>query len=61
MSLQDYAAMLRSFQLPEFVVSGVTSFMAAAAAGEYSAVSKDVERLAGRPATPLKDYLRATV
>ena len=61
MSLADYGGILRSFQLPEFVVSGVTSFMAALAAGEYSGVSGDVERLAGRKGTPLRDYLRATL
>jgi NAD(P)H dehydrogenase (quinone) len=61
MPLTAYAGMLRSFQLPEFVVAGVTSFLAALAAGEYAAVSGDVERLAGRPATPLLAYLKATL
>jgi NAD(P)H dehydrogenase (quinone) len=61
MPLEAYAAMLRSFGLPEFVVTGVTSFMAALAAGEYASVSGDVERLAGRPATPLAAYLRGAL
>ncbi|ANB16133.1 SDR family oxidoreductase [Dokdonella koreensis] len=55
--LADFADGLRAAGLPEFVVTGVTSFHAALAAGEYAAVSDDVARLAGRPATPLADYL----
>jgi NAD(P)H dehydrogenase (quinone) len=61
MPLEAYAGMLRSFHLPEFVVSGVTSFMAALANGEYAQPSGDVARLAGRPATSLKTYLKAAL
>lgn len=53
----DLAAHLRSAGLPEFVVTGVTSFYAALGAGEYAAVSKDVERLTGRPGTAIDAYL----
>ncbi len=55
--LADFAQGLRAAGLPEFVVSGVTSFRAALAAGEYAAVSDDVTRLTGRPAQPLRSYL----
>jgi NAD(P)H dehydrogenase (quinone) len=61
MPLDAYAGMLRTFGLPEPVVAGVTSFLAASAAGEYAGVSGDVARLAGRPATPLEAYLKATL
>ncbi|HUD43718.1 MAG TPA: NAD(P)H-binding protein [Dokdonella sp.] len=55
--LADFAQGLRAAGLPEFVVTGVTSFQAALAAGEYAAVSDDVARLTGRPAQPLRTYL----
>jgi NAD(P)H dehydrogenase (quinone) len=55
--LADFAQGLRAAGLPEFVVTGVTSFHAALAAGEYAEVSGDVERLTGRPAQPLRTYL----
>lgn len=55
--LADFAQGLRAAGLPEFVVSGVTSFQAALAAGEYAAVSDDVARLTGVPAQPLRTYL----
>ncbi len=59
--LADFAARLRSAGLPEFVVTGVTSFYAALAAGEYAAVSNDVQQLSGRPGTPLREYLETFV
>ena len=49
----------RSMGLPEWVATGVGSFYAALGAGEYAATSQDVERLAGRPSTSARDYLRA--
>lgn len=55
--LADFAQGLRAAGLPEFVVTGVTSFHAALAAGEYAQVSDDVARLSGRPAQPLRTYL----
>ncbi|WP_440225185.1 SDR family oxidoreductase [Dokdonella sp. MW10] len=57
--LEAFATHLAEAGLPPFVVSGVTSFYAALAAGEYAEVSGDVERLTGRPGTPLAAYLRA--
>ncbi len=57
--LEAFAAHLAEAGLPPFVVSGVTSFYAALAAGEYAEVSGDVERLTGRPGTPLRAYLQA--
>lgn len=49
----------RAMGLPDFVATGVASFYAALGAGEYAATSRDVERLAGRPSTSARDYLRA--
>ncbi|MFT0859256.1 SDR family oxidoreductase [Ancylobacter sp. G4_0304] len=45
--------------LPDWVASGVASFYAALGAGEYAQTSGDVERLAGRPSTPARAYLKA--
>lgn len=59
--LEVFAGHLRSAGLPEFVVTGVTSFYAALGAGEYAAVSKDVERLAGHPGTTIGAYLERFV
>lgn len=57
LALPDLAAFFRSIGLPDFVVDGVTSFFAAAAAGEYANATKDVETLAGRPAQSMRDYV----
>lgn len=58
MSLDQLAAFFRSLGLPPFVVDGVTSFFAAAAAGEYAQASGDVETLTGRPAQSMRDYVK---
>lgn len=58
LSLTDLGGFFASIGLPPFVVEGLVSFYAAAAAGEYSAVSNDVQKLTGRPAQSLRDYLR---
>jgi len=58
LSLPDLSAFLGSVGLPPFVVAGVTSFFAAAAAGEYAAPSKDIEKLTGRAAQSMNDYLK---
>lgn len=55
--LESFEKMFRSMGLPEFVVEGVTSFYGAAAAGEYSRVSGDIEAITGRAATPLRSYI----
>ncbi|MBS7544686.1 SDR family oxidoreductase [Ancylobacter oerskovii] len=49
----------RAMGLPEWVATGVASFYAALGAGEYAATSGDVERLAGRPSTSARAYLKA--
>lgn len=56
--LPDLGGFFASIGLPPFVVEGLVSFYAAAAAGEYSSVSNDVQKLTGRPAQSLRDYLR---
>lgn len=58
LSLADLGGFFTSIGLPPFVVEGLVSFYAAAAAGEYAAVSGDVQKLTGRPAQSLRDYLR---
>ncbi|THF66430.1 malonic semialdehyde reductase [Pseudothauera nasutitermitis] len=56
--LQAFTDQFRALGLPEFVVSGVTSFYAALAAGEFALISQDVERLGGRTTTSAREYLR---
>lgn len=55
--LSAFEDQFRAMGLPEFVVTGVTSFYAALGAGEYAATSGDVELLAGRPSTTARAYL----
>jgi NAD(P)H dehydrogenase (quinone) len=55
----DFRAAFRGFGLPEVAVEGLISLYHAAAAGEYAAVSHDVEWLTGRAATPLAEYVGA--
>lgn len=58
MSLGDLSAFLGSMGLPPFVVSGVTSFFAAAAAGEYATPTSDFAALTGRPPQSMRDYIK---
>lgn len=55
--VDDFKAYLESLKLPEFVVEGLTSIYVASGEGEYSAVTGDVEMLAGRKASSMRDYL----
>lgn len=57
-AIEEYIAGLRAAGLPEFVVEGLSSFAVAAAAGEHAAVTDDVARLSGRPATPLETAIK---
>lgn len=55
---EDVAAAFRAAGFPEFVVEGLISMYAASGAGEYAAVTKDVAKLTGHPATPLREHLK---
>ncbi|HTP38470.1 MAG TPA: NAD(P)H-binding protein [Steroidobacteraceae bacterium] len=50
--------LLTRVKLPPHAVEGVLSGYRAAEVGEYDVVTNHVATLAGRPATPLRDYLR---
>lgn len=56
--LSAFEENFRTMGWPEFVVEGVAGFFAAMGAGEYAATSQDVERLAGRPSTTARDYVK---
>ncbi len=53
----EYAKVLASFGLPEFLVDGLIGMYAAVAAGEYAAVSPDAAALLGRPVSPVASYV----
>lgn len=56
---EDFAAAFRAAGMPEDVVEALISIYAASEAGEYAAVTGDVEALSGRPATALAAYVKA--
>ena len=58
--LQAFADQFRAMGLPEWVVTGLTSFFATIGGGEYARTSDAVEQLSGRPSTSPGDYLKAT-
>jgi NAD(P)H dehydrogenase (quinone) len=55
----EYARLLAERNLPGFVVDAQVGIRLAAGAGEYARVTRDAERLAGRPIVDLLDYLKA--
>jgi NAD(P)H dehydrogenase (quinone) len=55
---EEFGAYLRSVKVPEFIIEGLLTSYAAAAAGEYAAVSDDIKTLSGRPAGSLRDFVR---
>lgn len=59
-SPDEFAAQLRAHNLPPFMVEAVVGLFAAAAAGEYSRVSPDVEFLTGWEPMTLASYLAFT-
>ena len=59
-TIEEAYASRASYGAPEWEVAGWVSSYAAIAAGELEAVSDVVERVAGHPATPLREVLRAT-
>lgn len=56
--LQAFHDQFRSMRLPDYLVTGLTSFYATLAAGEFAPTSGDVELLSGKPSTSARDYLR---
>ena len=58
-TLEEAYASRQSYGAPDWEVEGWVTSYSQVAAGEVEAVSEDVERLAGHPATPLEDYLEA--
>ena len=59
MSPAEYREMLQARGLPAYLVEAQVGIRLAAEAGEYSTVSSDAERLAGRPADTMAVYLRS--
>jgi NAD(P)H dehydrogenase (quinone) len=59
--LQAFHDQFKALGLPEYLVTGLTSFYAALGAGEFSSTSNDIERLAGRPSASARDYLKKFV
>lgn len=57
-SIDDAVASRASYGAPDWQVEAWVSTYTAIAAGEMAAVSRDVERLTGHPATPLAEVLR---
>ena len=57
----DYAALLKSFGLPEPVAQLISSADVDASKGAFYDDSGDLERLLGRPATPLADAVKAAL
>lgn len=55
---QAFHDQFKAMGLPEYLVTGLTSFYATLGAGEYAQTSNDVERLTGRRPTSARDYLR---
>lgn len=53
----DFAPVLASFGLPPVIVEAMLSLYRAAAAGEYALVTDHASRLAGRPLTPMREYV----
>jgi NAD(P)H dehydrogenase (quinone) len=58
MPAAEYAQLLTGRNLPGFVVDAQVGIRLAAGAGEYARVTRDAERLAGRPVNDLLDYLK---
>lgn len=56
-SADDFAAMFRSLNFPDFVVDGLVSFYLASAAGEYAGVSGDIEALSGQAPSSMRTYV----
>jgi len=57
---QEFAKVLASVGLPPYYVRALLGIFAAAAAGEYAAVSQDAEKFAGRPIEKVTDFVRRT-
>jgi NAD(P)H dehydrogenase (quinone) len=55
----EFGAYLRSAHVPEYIIEGLLTSYAAAAAGEYASVSEDIKTLSGRPAGSLRDYIHS--
>jgi NAD(P)H dehydrogenase (quinone) len=55
---EQFGAYLRSVKVPEFIIEGLLTSYAAAAAGEYAAVSEDIKELSGRSAGSLREYIQ---
>jgi NAD(P)H dehydrogenase (quinone) len=54
---EEFGTYLRSVKVPEFIIEALLTSYAAAAAGEYAAVSDDIKTLSGRAAGSLRDYI----
>jgi len=59
MPADEYRALLAASGLPPFVVEGQLGLRLACGAGEYAAVTRDAEALAGRPLQRMREYLGA--
>jgi len=56
--LQAFHDQFKAMGLPDYMVTGLTSFYATLGAGEYAQPSADFERLTGRKSTPAGEYLK---
>jgi uncharacterized protein YbjT (DUF2867 family) len=54
----DFAAQLRRLGLPDYVVEGLMGVFAAIRAGKLAQISRDVERVTGRPARTFETWCR---
>jgi NAD(P)H dehydrogenase (quinone) len=61
LSVQDYQAFLVRAGLPEPAAASIADLDRAVAAGELYVDTADIERLLGRPATPLQTAVSAAV
>jgi NAD(P)H dehydrogenase (quinone) len=57
-ALADLHAYYQSLKLPPFLVEALVGASAATAAGEYEKVTGDAALLAGRPTTPMREYVK---
>jgi uncharacterized protein YbjT (DUF2867 family) len=57
-ALADLKAYFQSLKLPPFLVEALVGGSAATAAGEYSRVSGDAAKLAGRPTQSMRDFVK---
>lgn len=56
--MASFESMFRSSGLPDYMVVALLGLLSGVGAGEYEAVSQDGPRLAGRPFTPIREYVR---